>query len=81
LVKDILIDIFANLERGATKLAVAGKLYSAADCQRAVDAGADIVAIGRAAVTNHDFPRLAKDSTFAMMMQSSSYGPIAMQTL
>ena len=62
----VLIDIFANLERGATKLAVAGKLYSAADCQRAVDAGADIVAVGRAAITNHDFPRLAKDPTFAM---------------
>jgi 2,4-dienoyl-CoA reductase-like NADH-dependent reductase (Old Yellow Enzyme family) len=62
----VLIDIFANLERGATKLAVAGKLYSAADCQRAVDAGADIVAVGRAAVTNHDFPRLAKDPAFAM---------------
>jgi 2,4-dienoyl-CoA reductase-like NADH-dependent reductase (Old Yellow Enzyme family) len=62
----VLIDIFANLERGATKLAVAGKLYSAADCQRAVDAGADIVAVGRAAITNHDFPRLAKDPAFAM---------------
>ena len=61
-----LIDIFANLERGDTRLAVAGKLYSAADTQRAVDAGADIVAIGRAAVTNHDFPILAKDPSFAM---------------
>ena len=26
--------------------------------QRALDLGADIVAIGRAAITNHDFPRL-----------------------
>ena len=61
-----LIDIFANLERGATRLAVAGKLYSAADAQRAVDAGADIVAIGRAAITNHNFPLLAADPSFAM---------------
>jgi 2,4-dienoyl-CoA reductase-like NADH-dependent reductase (Old Yellow Enzyme family) len=61
-----LIDIFANLERGKTRLAVAGKLYSATDTQRAVDAGADIVAIGRAAVTNHDFPILAKDASFVM---------------
>jgi hypothetical protein len=26
----------------------------------------DVVAVGRAAVTNHDFPRLAKDPAFAM---------------
>lgn len=61
-----LIDIFANEERGTTRLAVAGKLYSAADSQRAIEAGADIVAIGRAAITNHDFPRLSHDSSFVM---------------
>jgi 2,4-dienoyl-CoA reductase-like NADH-dependent reductase (Old Yellow Enzyme family) len=61
-----LIDIFANLERGNTRLAVAGKLYSTADAQRAIDAGADMVAIGRAAVTNHDFPTQSHDPSFAM---------------
>jgi 2,4-dienoyl-CoA reductase-like NADH-dependent reductase (Old Yellow Enzyme family) len=61
-----LVDIFANEERGSTRLAVAGKLYSAADAHRAIDAGADIVAIGRAAITNHDFPRLSHDASFAM---------------
>lgn len=61
-----LIDIFANLERGNTRLAVAGKLYSTADAQRSIDAGADIVAIGRAAVTNHDFPLQSKDPAFVM---------------
>lgn len=62
-----LIDIFANLERGSTQLAVAGKLYNAADMQRAIDAGADIVAVGRAAITNHDFPLQAqKNKDFAM---------------
>jgi 2,4-dienoyl-CoA reductase-like NADH-dependent reductase (Old Yellow Enzyme family) len=61
-----LVDIFANLERGNTRLAVAGKLYSTADAQRAVDAGADMVAIGRAAVTNHDFPTQSHDPNFAM---------------
>lgn len=62
-----LIDIFAALERGNTRLAVAGKLYSADDTQRAMDAGADIVAIGRAAITNHDFPLKAiADPNFAM---------------
>ena len=51
-----LIDIFAPLDRGSTRLAVAGKLYNAVDMQRAIEAGADVVAVGRAAITNHDFP-------------------------
>jgi 2,4-dienoyl-CoA reductase-like NADH-dependent reductase (Old Yellow Enzyme family) len=55
-----LIDVFANLERGAVRLAVAGKLYSAEDMSRAIDSGADIVAVGRAAITNHDFPLQTK---------------------
>lgn len=62
-----LIDIFANLERKSTRLAVAGKLYTAADMQRAIDAGADVVAVGRAAITNHDFPlQSQKDQNFVM---------------
>jgi 2,4-dienoyl-CoA reductase-like NADH-dependent reductase (Old Yellow Enzyme family) len=61
-----LIDIFANIERGSTKLGVAGKLYATADAQRSVDAGADFVAIGRAAITNHDFPLKSQDPAFVM---------------
>lgn len=62
-----LIDIFAPLERGSTRLAVAGKLYNAVDMQRAIEAGADIVAVGRAAITNHDFPIQAQSNPeFAM---------------
>ena len=53
-----LLELFTALDRGSVRLAVAGHLYSGADVQRAVDLGADIVAIGRAAITNHDFPRL-----------------------
>lgn len=52
-----LVDIFANIERGSTRLGVAGKLYSAQDCRRAIDAGADFVVIGRGAILHHDFPR------------------------
>ncbi|MEI8269697.1 MAG: hypothetical protein WCG18_06945, partial [Acidimicrobiaceae bacterium] len=45
----------------------AGKIYSAADAKRCLDLGADLVAIGRAAITNHDFARSAcKDSDFVM---------------
>jgi 2,4-dienoyl-CoA reductase-like NADH-dependent reductase (Old Yellow Enzyme family) len=62
-----LVDIFAGLERGSTRLAVAGKLYSAADAQRAIDAGADMAVIGRGAILHHDFPRLAMaDPAFTM---------------
>lgn len=63
----VLLDIFTKLERGNTKLAVAGKLYNAADVQRCIDAGADMVAIGRAAITNHDFPNQTQQNPdFAM---------------
>lgn len=61
-----LIDVFANIERGKTKLGVAGKLYATQDAQRSVDAGADFVAIGRAAITNHDFPLQSKNPEFHM---------------
>ncbi|MFM2114321.1 MAG: hypothetical protein RI908_62 [Actinomycetota bacterium] len=62
-----LIDIFASIDRGNVRLAVAGKLYSAAAVRAALVAGADIAVIGRAAITNHDFPRLMRDNAdFAM---------------
>lgn len=53
-----LIDWFAALPRGGTPLGVAGKLMSAADVRRALDAGADFVLLGRAAILHHDLPRL-----------------------
>ena len=62
-----LLDLFLNLERGATRVAVAGRLSSGADVQRAIDAGADIVAIGKAAITNHDFPELLRTDPAAAM--------------
>ena len=64
-----LIDIFAAIPRGNTRLAVAGKLYSGDDVQRVVDAGADMVAIGRAAIANHDFPELVRADPHARMRE------------
>lgn len=62
-----LIDIFAELPRGDVRLAVAGHLYTAADMRQCLDAGADIVALGRAAITNHNVPLLvASDPDFSM---------------
>lgn len=72
-----LIDVFATLERGSTRLAVAGKLYSAADMSRSIDAGADIVAVGRAAITNHDFPERSRNDPGFTMREL----PVASSTL
>jgi 2,4-dienoyl-CoA reductase-like NADH-dependent reductase (Old Yellow Enzyme family) len=60
-----LLELFTAINRQNTRLAVAGRLYS--DVRRAIDAGVDIVAIGRAAITNHDFPdQLLRNPDFAM---------------
>lgn len=52
-----LLEHFAAIDFGHVKWAAAGKLMSAADVQRVLDAGADFVAIGRAAILHHDFPK------------------------
>ena len=52
-----LIDWFAELPRGETRLGVAGKLTSGADARRALEHGADFPILGRAAILHHDFPR------------------------
>ncbi|HPO19178.1 MAG TPA: NADH:flavin oxidoreductase [Rubrivivax sp.] len=54
-----LIEHFAALPRGRTRLGVAGKIMDAATAQRCLDAGADVVFIGRAAMLHHDFARRA----------------------
>lgn len=62
-----LLGLFTAIDRGTTKLAVAGHLYSGGDVQRALDLGADIVAVGRAAITDHDFPRKVERDPHAAM--------------
>ncbi len=62
-----LLELFTRFDRGTTRLSVAGKLYSGADVRRALEAGADLVAIGRAAITNHDFPRMIEADPEAHM--------------
>ena len=64
-----LLDLYAELPRGETKLAVAGKIYTGDDVQRALDGGADIVAIGRAAITDHDFPNKLRHNASAAMRE------------
>jgi 2,4-dienoyl-CoA reductase-like NADH-dependent reductase (Old Yellow Enzyme family) len=60
-----LIDWFAELPRGQTRLGVAGKLLSGDSCRRVLEHGADFPILGRAAILHHDFPRrLAADPEF-----------------
>ena len=52
-----LIDWYADLPRGKTRLGVAGKLMSGDDVRAVLAAGVDFPIIGRAAILAHDFPR------------------------
>jgi 2,4-dienoyl-CoA reductase-like NADH-dependent reductase (Old Yellow Enzyme family) len=63
-----LIECFADLERGAARLGVAGNLYDAADMRRALDLGADFVLPGRAAILHHNLPqRILADPGFVAL--------------
>jgi 2,4-dienoyl-CoA reductase-like NADH-dependent reductase (Old Yellow Enzyme family) len=60
-----LIDWFAALPRGATRLGAAGKLMKGGDVRRLTAAGADFVILGRAAILHHDYPKhFAADPDF-----------------
>lgn len=60
-----LIDWFAALPRGNTKLGVAGKIMSAEACRKVLEHGADFLLIGRGAILHHDFPlRVKADENF-----------------
>ncbi len=52
-----LMSFFTALERGKTRLGVAGKILSGDDAARVLSLGADFAIIGRAAILHHDFPR------------------------
>jgi len=62
-----LLSLFTGIERGDVRLAAAGRLHSGGDVRRALDLGVDIAVVGRAAITNHDFPeRVRADPDFEM---------------
>ena len=52
-----LLDWFTRLDRGPTRLAIAGNIRSGPDANRVMAAGADVAVVGRAAILHHDFPR------------------------
>ena len=53
-----LITYFTELERGNTKLGVAGSIKSPLDAEKTMAEGVDWVMLGRAAMLNHNFPKL-----------------------
>lgn len=60
-----LMSYFTELDRGRTRLGVAGKIMTPAHARHCLEAGADFVLIGRAAILHHDFPkRAAADPDF-----------------
>ena len=77
-----LIDWFAELPRGATRLGAAGKLMRGGDARRLVDAGADFAILGRAAVLHHDWPKLfAADPDFQPIALPASRAHLAAEGL
>lgn len=62
-----LTELFAGLDRGDTKLGVAGQIRTGPAAQMALDQGADFVLVGRAAIAEHDFPeRVRRDPSHEM---------------
>lgn len=57
-----LMDWFLELPRGGVRVGVAGKITSGSVAQQCMDAGADFVMIGRAAILHHDFPKRVEES-------------------
>lgn len=52
-----LIDHFADIDRHGVRLGVAGKVKTTQAVEDSLQAGADFVLLGRAAILHHDFPR------------------------
>lgn len=59
-----LMSYFTELDRGGTRLGVAGKITTPEQALDCLAAGADFVLIGRAAILHHDFPKLAANPDF-----------------
>ena len=53
-----LITYFTELERGNTRLGVAGAIKTPLDAEKTMAEGVDWIMLGRAAMLNHNFPKL-----------------------
>ncbi|RYG44881.1 NADH:flavin oxidoreductase [bacterium] len=57
-----LMSYFTDLERGAARLGVAGKVRTGTRALKAIEDGADFVSIGTAGILHHDFPRRVQEN-------------------
>ena len=57
-----LLQHFAELEKGNTRLGVAGNIRTPQDATRAMEEDIDWIMLGRAAILNHNFPELYADN-------------------
>ena len=55
-----LMSWFTDLQRGGTRLGVAGKVMTPQQAVACLDTGVDFVLLGRAAILHHDYPDLLK---------------------
>jgi 2,4-dienoyl-CoA reductase-like NADH-dependent reductase (Old Yellow Enzyme family) len=55
-----LLSYFSELDRGSVRLGAAGKINGGREAASAVEAGVDLVVVGRAAILHHDFPQRVK---------------------
>ena len=77
-----LIDHFTRLERGRTRLAVAGKILGTADAQWCLDQGADAAVIGTGAILQRDFAtRALADADFRSIDQPVTRDHLAAEHL
>jgi 2,4-dienoyl-CoA reductase-like NADH-dependent reductase (Old Yellow Enzyme family) len=77
-----LLDHFTSLDYKKVKLTVAGKIRTAGDVRKILDAGVDFVSIGRSAILHHNFPKLVmEDPNFSPIPNPVSKGHLRKEGL
>ena len=72
-----LLEHFSSIERGSTRLTVAGKIFSKEAVTKTLDHNIDFISIGRAGILHHDFPiRVMNETDFI-----STKPPVSVQYL
>ncbi len=77
-----LMSYFTELERGTTRLGVAGKIRTPEEAEQTLAAGVDWIMLGRAAILHHNFPqRYAQDRRFVPAKNPVSRAHLASEGL
>lgn len=76
-----IIEYFREKIPIAILLIVAGEIWTGADAEKAINLGADFVALGKVAIGNADWPSKAKDSAYKPVRPPYSIGHLRKQEL